>query len=58
MMYIVRGHLSLTRALDEGRLEAEDPRALRSRLRAWLNLRPLTKLKSQRADGAIARTTA
>jgi len=58
MKYIVRGDISLNRALNEGRLEAEGPRALRSRLRAWLNLWPLTKLKSQRADGAIARTTA
>jgi DNA-binding HxlR family transcriptional regulator len=58
MIYIVRGDLSLTRALDEGRLETDGPRALRARLRAWLNLSPLTRVKSQRPDGTIARTAA
>ncbi len=51
MIYIVRGDLSLTRALDEGRLEADGPRALKSRLRSWLNLSPLTRVKSQRPHG-------
>jgi DNA-binding HxlR family transcriptional regulator len=58
MIYIVRGDLSLTRALDEGRLETDGPRTLRARLRAWLNLSPLTRVKSQRPDGTIARTAA
>jgi len=58
MIYIVRGDLSLARALDDGRLEADGPRALRGRLRAWLNLSPLTRVKSQRADSAVARTAA
>jgi DNA-binding HxlR family transcriptional regulator len=58
MIYIVRGDLSLARALGEGRLEADGPRALRGRLRAWLNLSPLTKVKSQRTDDTIARTAA
>lgn len=58
MIYIVRGDLSLTRAFDEGRLEAEGPRALKRCLRAWLNLGPLTKVKSQRPDGIIARRAA
>jgi len=54
MIYIVRGDLSLTRAFEDGRLEAIGPRALRGRLRTWLNLSPLAKVRSQRSDGAIA----
>ncbi len=58
MIYVVRGDLSLTRALNEGKLEAVGPRTLRSRLRTWLNLSPLTKVKSQRSDSAIAKNAA
>ena len=58
MIYIVRGDLSLARAVDEGRLEALGPRSLQSRLRTWLNLGPITKVKSQRGDGAVARKAA
>jgi len=58
MIYVVRGDLPLTRALNEGKLEAIGPRALRSRLRTWLNLSPLTKVKSQRSEGVVARSAA
>jgi DNA-binding HxlR family transcriptional regulator len=47
MIYIVRGDLPLTRALDCGRLEAIGAARARKALRAWLNLGPLTKVKSQ-----------
>ncbi len=53
LIYIVRGDLTLTRALDDGRIEVIGPRALRTRLRAWLNLSPLAKVRSRRPDGAI-----
>ena len=53
MIYIVRGDLSLTRALDEGRLDVMGPRPLRSRLRKWLNLSPLAKVRSRRSESAI-----
>ena len=42
------------RALEDGRLEASGPYAQRSKLAAWLNLGMLAKVKSQRADGALA----
>jgi DNA-binding HxlR family transcriptional regulator len=58
LIYIVRGDVSLTRAFDEGRLEAIGPRALQSRLGAWLNLNPLAKVRSQRPDGRIGRRAA
>jgi len=51
MIYVVRGDLALSRALDENRMDLVGPRALRMQFRAWLNLGPLAKIKSQRADG-------
>ena len=48
MIYIVRGDLPLTRALDSGRLEAIGAARARKALRAWLNLTSYTKIKSQR----------
>jgi len=47
MIYIVRGDLSLGRALDSGRLEAIGSARARKALRAWLNLSPFAKVKSQ-----------
>lgn len=49
MIYIVRGDLSLPRALDSDRLEAIGPARARRALGRWLNLSPLTKIKSRRA---------
>lgn len=48
MIYILRGDLPLSRALSSGRLEAHGTARARRALRAWLNLNPLTKVKSQR----------
>jgi DNA-binding HxlR family transcriptional regulator len=50
MIYIVRGDLSLTKATETDRLMVEGPRALRRNLRAWLNLGPITKIRSQRGE--------
>lgn len=58
MIYIVRGDLSLTCALDSGRLEVSGPRSLRVLIRKWLNLGPLTRVRSQRADGAVLKRAA
>ena len=52
MIYIVRGDLPLTRALDSGRLEAIGAARARKALRAWLNLGPLTKVKPQQPQAA------
>lgn len=49
MIYVVRGDLPLTRALSSGRLEAHGTAKARKALRQWLNLSPLTAVKSQRA---------
>jgi DNA-binding HxlR family transcriptional regulator len=48
MIYVVRGDLPLNRALSSGRLEAIGTAKARKALRAWLNLSPLTQVKSQR----------
>lgn len=54
MIYIVRGDLPLARALGEGRLEALGSARARRALKAWLNLSPLTAIKSQRPARAAA----
>lgn len=54
LIYLVRGDLALSRALDSGRLQAHGGRPARRALRAWLNLGPLAKVASQRADGGVA----
>ena len=48
MIYIVRGDLSLARALKDERLEALGPARARRALAKWLNLSPLTQVKSCR----------
>jgi DNA-binding HxlR family transcriptional regulator len=50
MIYIVRGDLALTKAMDTDRLLVDGSGALRRNLRAWLNLSPVTKIRSQRSD--------
>lgn len=50
MIRIIRGDISLTRALDTDRLEAIGAARARSRLAAWLNLSPLSSIESQRSD--------
>jgi DNA-binding HxlR family transcriptional regulator len=47
MIYIVRGDLPLGRALGEGRLEAIGSARARRALKTWLNLSPLTMVRSQ-----------
>jgi hypothetical protein len=54
MIYIVRGDISLRRALDDGRLEAIGEATARRALAAWLNLSPLAAIRSQRADAEAA----
>jgi DNA-binding HxlR family transcriptional regulator len=51
-IYIVRGDLTLARAVARGRLEAIGPMRLRRALVRWLNLGPLTKITSQRREPA------
>jgi DNA-binding HxlR family transcriptional regulator len=48
MIYVMRGDLPLSRALSSGRLEAIGTAKARKALRAWLNLSPLSEVKSQR----------
>ena len=50
MTYIWRGDLSVNRALTVGRLEVQGSAKARKKLRAWLNLSPLTQIRSQRED--------
>lgn len=50
MIRIIRGDLPLARALESDRLEAIGPASARRRLTTWLNLGPLTRIPSQRAD--------
>ncbi len=53
MIYIIRGDFTLARATAAGRLEVLGSASKRRALRAWLNLSPLTKIPSQRAEAAI-----
>jgi len=55
MIHVWRGDLSLRRAVDSGRLETHGPSRLRRALRAWLNLSPLTRVRSQRPAAAAVR---
>ena len=48
MIYIVRGDVALARAIADGRLEVLGTARARRALRAWLNLGPLAKVRSQR----------
>ncbi len=50
MIYIVRGDLALSRALETERLEVDGSTGLRRALAAWFNLGPLTEVPSARAD--------
>lgn len=47
MIYIVRGDLSLTRAIGDGKLEVLGSAKARKTLRNWLNLSPLTKIRAK-----------
>lgn len=54
MIYIVRGDLPLPQAIDNDRLEALGPAWTRKSLAAWLNLSPLTKIRSMRPQSTRA----
>jgi DNA-binding HxlR family transcriptional regulator len=54
MIYIVRGDLALTRAIDNGKLELIGQAKARRALGPWLNLSPLTAIPSQRPDAEAA----
>ena len=45
MIYVIRGDLPLTRAIDDGKLMVHGPVKTQKKLRKWLNLSPLTKVK-------------
>jgi DNA-binding HxlR family transcriptional regulator len=52
MIYVVRGDLSLQAAQESGRLEVIGPAKVRRALAGWLNLSPLSGIRSQRSDAA------
>jgi DNA-binding HxlR family transcriptional regulator len=52
MIYIIRGDLPFGEALESGRLEAIGATAARRRLRDWLNLSPITQIRSERGERA------
>lgn len=54
MTYIVRGDLSLSRAIDSDRLTVSGSGPARRALRNWLNLSPLTRIRSQRDEASAA----
>jgi DNA-binding HxlR family transcriptional regulator len=54
MIYIVRGDVTLARAIDGGDLEVLGAAPVRRALGSWLNLGPLAAIRSQRADAEAA----
>jgi hypothetical protein len=54
MIYVWRGDLALTRAIDEGRLEAHGTSAARHALPRWFGISRLAHLQSARADARAA----
>ncbi len=52
MIYVIRGDISLPRALDSGGLEALGSGFTRDALKAWLNLSPLTAVQPAHAATA------
>ncbi len=50
MIYIVRGDLSLARAIDDGKIEAIGSTQTQRALAKWMNFSPITKIKSKRKD--------
>ena len=53
MIYLVRGDLGLTEAIDGSKLEVIGSHRFREALRRWLNLSPLASIRSQRADASL-----
>lgn len=56
MIQLLRGDLTLHRALAEDRLEAIGRARVRRRLKAWLNLQPFTRIPSMRTESEPAST--
>jgi hypothetical protein len=56
MIHIVRGDISLGSAVDGASPEAIGSRQTRRKLGAWLNLSPLTSVRSQPAGFQSTRT--
>lgn len=54
MIYIVRGDVTLVRAIDGGGLEVIGAAPVRRKLGRWLNLGPLAAIASQRPDAEAA----
>ncbi len=54
IIHVVRGDLSLARAIDTGRLRVHGPARLRRALRRWLNLSPLAAVRSRRVEATGA----
>ena len=52
MIYLVRGDLPLTRAIDSGKLEVVGSGRAQKTLGKWLNLSPLAKIRSRRKDAS------
>jgi len=52
MIYIIRGDLTIARAIASGRLETIGSASARRRLPAWLNLSPLAQIPSRRPETA------
>ena len=53
LIYVVRGDLSLPEAVCLGRLDVMGSAAARRALQGWINLSPLAKVRSQRADSRL-----
>lgn len=54
IIYVIRGDLPIARATKSGRLEVLGSAAARRKLGQWLNLGPVTKIKSSRPDHRAA----
>ena len=50
MIYIVRGDISLSQAIDRGKIESIGSTQIQRALAKWLNFSPLTKIDSKRED--------
>lgn len=51
IIYLIRGDLPISEAIDSARVEAHGSRLITARLAAWLNLSPLAEVKSVRGKG-------
>ncbi len=54
MIYLIRGDLALSTALESGRLDAHGTAAIKKQLPAWFNLGPITQVASQVPERAAS----